>query len=365
MAYLHPGTFHQQTTKMAAGRHLGVTASVSPRHLGTTACYLADPFSSFADQYEWFCSPLHRHQSVGTSDESEVGFTWLLSGGKKFPDANDHADATEHPLSGRGMGWCGKILAGHGIPYNSAKHHHGVQKGLWPDGSMGASPPRSLPISREGSPQTCAAGGWKHRLGICLCLAKWGLSHVSLSSKGHISAMMDGVPSMDAHGWLHQLQICKLLKHKDMVVCPEGWNGKLEALQFTFQELPLWNAATPGEPTHEPELIEVDLSSIQPESMTTAISVPNVTLVLPLSPVNTVEPPCDIAMAINLQLQGILEQLQQALPTASAPTSQHSTPKRQPPLSALGSLPSTREIEDPFMPEGMDSAIPAPVATLA
>ena len=37
-----------------------------------------------------------------------------------------------------------------------------------------------------------------------------------------------------------------------MVVCPEGLNGELEALQFIFQELPLWDAAATGEPAHEP-----------------------------------------------------------------------------------------------------------------
>ena len=37
------------------------------------------------------------------------------------------------------------------------------------------------------------------------------LSHALLSSEGHISAMMDGMPCTDACGWLHQLQICKLL----------------------------------------------------------------------------------------------------------------------------------------------------------
>ena len=44
------------------------------------------------------------------------------------------------------------------------------------------------------------------------------LSHVPLFSERHICAMMDGMPSVDAWSWLHQLQICKLLQHKDMVV---------------------------------------------------------------------------------------------------------------------------------------------------
>ena len=116
------------------------------------------------------------------------------------------------------------------------------------------------------------------------------LSHVPLLSEGHVSAMMDGTPSADAWGQLNQLQICKLLQHKDIVVCLEG---KLEALQFTFQELPLWDAATPSRPTLKPQLIEVDLSSVQPESKTTALQAPTATPVLspsqliPLSPLVT------------------------------------------------------------------------------
>ena len=109
------------------------------------------------------------------------------------------------------------------------------------------------------------------------------LSHMSLSSEGHVSTVTGGMPSKDTHGWLHQLQICKLLQHKDMVVCSEGLNSKLEALQFTFQKLPLWDAAAPSEPACKPQLIEVDLSSMQPESMTTAFPVPTTTPVLPFS----------------------------------------------------------------------------------
>ena len=108
----------------------------------------------------------------------------------------------------------------------------------------------------------------------------------------------------DACGWLHQLKICKLLQHKDRVVCPEGLNDELEALQFTFEELPLWDAATPCKPIHEPQLIEVDLGSVQPENVTTVLQTPTTTPVLPPSLANTMEPPGDIAMAINLELQG-------------------------------------------------------------
>ena len=124
--------------------------------------------------------------------------------------------------------------------------------------------------------------------------------------KGHVSATMDSASSADGHGWLHQLQICKLLQLEGRVVCPEGLNGELEALQFTFLELPLWDAATPSEPFQEPQLLEVDLSSLQPEAMSAAIQAPTTTPVLTHSLVNTTEPSHNIGMAVNLHLQGAL-----------------------------------------------------------
>ena len=100
------------------------------------------------------------------------------------------------------------------------------------------------------------------------------------------------------------------------------------------------------------------------ESVTTNIHVPTTALVLPSSPSNTTEPPSDITMVINLQLQGALGWLQQASPTIPAPVSQCSTPRRELPLVPLGAPPPTRETKDPLWPEGMDSAIPVLMATL-
>ena len=77
------------------------------------------------------------------------------------------------------------------------------------------------------------------------------ISHAPLMNEGHVSTMIDGMPSMDAHGWLHQLQECKLLQHGGKLVCPEGLNGELEAIQFTFPELPLLDMAAPSEPFSE------------------------------------------------------------------------------------------------------------------
>ena len=82
------------------------------------------------------------------------------------------------------------------------------------------------------------------------------------------------------------------------------------------------------------------------------------------SPANTIESPSDYVAAINLQLKGALEQLQWASLTASAPVSQHSMPKRELSLAALGAPPSAGETEDPLGAEGTDSIIPALMATL-
>ena len=174
-----------------------------------------------------------------------------------------------------------------------------------------------------------------------------GQSHTPLSSEGHVSILMDGAPSTDAHSCLHQLQVCKLLQHKDLVVCPEGLNSKVEALQFTFQELPLWDAATPSKPTHELQLTEVDLSSMQPESVTTTIQTPHSTPVLP-PPTNSAEPSGDITTTINLQLMGAMEPLQQASLVTTASISWQSTPGKQPPSPPLGALPAAGESEDPL-----------------
>ena len=90
-------------------------------------------------------------------------------------------------------------------------------------------------------------------------------------------------------------------------MCLEGFNSEMEASQFIFQELPLWDAAAPSEPAHEPQLMEVDLSGMQPESITTTIQTLTSMLVLPPPPADTAKPSSDIMAAINLQLMGAME----------------------------------------------------------
>ena len=89
-----------------------------------------------------------------------------------------------------------------------------------------------------------------------ICTSKTVL-HMPLSNNGHIGAMMDGIHSINACSWLHQLQVWKLLQHGGSIVFPEGLNGEPEALQFSFQELPLWNATSTDGPTQDLPMLEV------------------------------------------------------------------------------------------------------------
>ena len=145
---------------------------------------------------------------------------------------------------------------------------------------------------------------------------------------------------------------------------PRRLNGELGSSTVHLPELPLWDVATPKEPFQEPQLLEVDLSHAQHEGMTTAIQAPTTTPVLTHPPADTIEPHRDITMTVNLHLHGALEWLQWALSTASAPVSQCSMPRREPPTAVLGAPPSTEETEDPLWPKEMDSAIPVMMATL-
>ena len=75
------------------------------------------------------------------------------------------------------------------------------------------------------------------------------MAHAPLSNEGHIGVMTSGLPSRNACGCLHQLQVWWLQQCRGQVVCPEGLNGSLKALLFDFKELPLWNVANVDEPT--------------------------------------------------------------------------------------------------------------------
>ena len=147
------------------------------------------------------------------------------------------------------------------------------------------------------------------------------------------------------------------------MVCPEGLNGELKAVQFTFEELPLWNVAMTDEPTQDPLLIELDLISLQPNSVTITIEAPTTIPGTTPSLATAVESSHDITVAINQQLQGALEQLQQASPPSQTPDSLHSMPKRELPSVALGTLPPCEVAGGPSEPNEEDPAVPASMAS--
>ena len=90
-------------------------------------------------------------------------------------------------------------------------------------------------------------------------------------------------------------------------MCPEGLNGQMEASEFTFKELPLWNATAASKPACKPQLMVVDLSGVQPRDVTAAPQTPHSTPVLPPPPTNTTEASGYVAAAINLQIKGAME----------------------------------------------------------
>ena len=146
------------------------------------------------------------------------------------------------------------------------------------------------------------------------------------------------------------------------VVCPEGLNREHEALQFTFQDLPLLNATAMDEPSWHPPLIEVDLGSIQPNRITTAIQAPNTMPVLP-----PLWPPL-----LNLLVTSLCPSTRcsrgawsscSRLPTISTLVSHHCMPKRELPSVALGALPSMEVAEDPLGPNEKDPALSFPMAS--
>ena len=187
------------------------------------------------------------------------------------------------------------------------------------------------------------------------------MSHVPLSSKGHIGTMTDSTPSVNACGWFLQLQVWKLLQSGGWVVYPERLNGELKALKFTFMELPLWNDAAPGEPTYDPQMIGV-------ASTVWSLRVWQSPFRLPLlhwchslpGYYHWASSWCHHGH--QLATPGGLGAVAADFPhnlNACLPA-QYAAERAA--ISGFGAAPSTGETEDPLRLEGMDSAIPVLMA---
>ena len=241
------------------------------------------------------------------------------------------------------MGYCWETLVGHSIPFNSTKYWPRECKGLWPGGSVGTPPPSSLPFSTGGGPKTCAAGGQKCGLGLCLCPAKWG----------PFPCTPFRWRTQQCHNGWHTQHGCPWLAPPaadTQTVTAQEYGGMPRRFEWQTRSLAAylprvaslgcchswkthpWTRADRGWPQQHAAW-EHDNHHSCSHCHTGATPFP----------ADIVEPPHDTATAINLQLQGALEWLQQASPTASAPTSQHSMPRRSLPLVALGGPASTKE----------------------
>ena len=106
------------------------------------------------------------------------------------------------------------------------------------------------------------------------------IQHVPFSKEGHLSTMIDGMPSRSACGHLCQLEVCKLLQYGDQVVYPEGLNGGLELVQTSLSAPLLQGQDVLGSSICEPSFLLVDLSQVTLEDHMPKAPAPHRTLIL-------------------------------------------------------------------------------------
>ena len=171
-------------------------------------------------EFSCLCADSH---PVGPNHQSCLGVPWLLPFAYMVPSMYYHANSVDHPLSGRSLGRGWEANVGYGLPNDSAKHQCWGWPSLQSSCSVGTSPPRPLIHSGGGSPKVDATGGWWPRLAIHIYVHMSNtVLHAPLSDNGHISAMMDGICSVNACGQLHQLQVWKLPQHSDSKCSQRG-----------------------------------------------------------------------------------------------------------------------------------------------
>ena len=285
----------------------------------------------------------------GNWQQKQGGVAQFLSGGGEFPGASDHAGTTECPLPGRGVGWCRENLAGHGFLLIAPSLTIRCERffGLT---AVWAHPHQAHFQTLKEVAHKCLLDGSVDHV-ICLHMAKWHcIPCTPIEQRAH----------QHHDGWCAQCRCLWLASPAaDMQTVAAWGQGGVPGRpkQWARSSIVYSPSAAPlGCCCSQWALLRTTTArsghqQLQPEGMTTAIQDPTTTLVLTHSLANTIEPPCDITMAINFHLQGALEWLWQASPAASAPVSQCSMPRREPPSVALGALPPTKENEDPLRPK--------------
>ena len=165
-----------------------------------------------------------------------------------------------------------------------------------------------------------------------------GALHVPLSNEGHISTLIDGVPSRSTCGHLSQLEVHKLLQCGDQVVYPKGLNGGLELKWFSLPEPPVWDMDALGRLPHEPSPLKVDLSSIKSRNQTSITPPLHTASTSPSSLHSTMEHPSGTTTTTSMAAE-LQELLPQAMLDTFSSVPGH-TILRRPTSAAMGAPPS-------------------------
>ena len=187
-----------------------------------------------------------------------------------------------------------------------------------------------------------------------------GALHVSLSSEGHTSAMINGALSRSACRHLCQLQVQKLLQCRSYVLCLEGLNRGLEPVQLSVPQPPMWDTNTLGRSAHESLFLQVDLSWAMPGDKMPLIPGPCKASIPPSSPHLVAECPSDVANCTSMAAE-FQELLSQMVLDTSGPASGDRTLRRQ--ISAVWVSPLTIREEDLFRLDRSVSAMSTPMVT--
>ena len=241
---------------------------------------------------------------MGPNYQCHVGVSHLLPWGHTVPSMYHHTGAVDHPFPGRSLGRHGKALSRYGILLIALSL--GVRcKWVFRLTAMWTH-------SHQIHPLSLVDVAWK-----LLLLADEGadwpyayirmndsMAHALLSSVGHIGIMTGDLPRQNTCSCLHRLCMWHLLQCRGWMVCPDGINGGLEPLVFSFKELSLWNVTNTGESSRDPSMMDVDLGDVvhaalpstqveDPLSLSsrrTMEQLPLASLAIPTLPHNTLPP---------------------------------------------------------------------------
>ena len=165
----------------------------------------------------------------------------------------------------RGMERCQEIPGWPCFSSNNAWQNFPGRGGIQPNHGMGSPLP--------GMALFCGWGGKKLTLlfnsgnnwAYAFMQLNEDAQHVPLPKEGHLSAMINAMPSRNTWGHLCQQEVCWLLQCEDWVVYPEGLNGGLEPVLTSLSAALVQGVNMLGEPAHKPSFLPVDLPPVHTE----------------------------------------------------------------------------------------------------